>query len=61
MVLVVSLLCSLEETWYDEPCEPVVHDCCKETHHRKATISLLCIFPIVFHYTKPGMICPVVK
>ena len=53
-----DLKVGLYNSWDDPACYSVVNDCCKETHHRKATIHLLCCFPVVsflIHYTTPGI------
>ena len=54
----------LNNSWNDPACYSVVNNCSKETHHRQTAIHLFCCFPVVIcfiHYTKPGMIWPVVR
>ena len=60
MELVVSLLSSLDETWYELTCEPISDAKDYETHHCGSTYCSLKNF-VVVHYTKPGMSCPVVR
>ena len=39
----------LKKAGCDPTCETVVNYSCEQTYHRKATINLLCVLPIVFH------------
>ena len=39
--------CRSKDAWYYPASESVINYGSEETHHRKATISLFCVFPIV--------------